>query len=201
MRHGDDPSNIVTTTKHATPTDASTMTFSGDLIFSSYDCPPRQCSRSAASKSSGGKIAKARLGSTSTTGIIFSRSAGTPEVEGRLECWISDFRWMSTGPTILTPRCTVESLQASLEALVCHCSKPCLFRGEVMFFESLWLVPKWNRIFRCISSVSLLTTLSFLRVAFQSVSSRQCFTSNKRGVRSAEFRLSPRYVQQNSTSQ
>jgi hypothetical protein len=44
------------------------------------------------------------------------------------------------GPTMLASRCTVESLQASLEALVFHCNKPCLMLVEVIFFESLWLV-------------------------------------------------------------
>jgi hypothetical protein len=97
-----------------------------------------QRSRSAASKSHGGKIAKAtRL--HLDDGDHFFRSAGTPEFDG---VWISDSMWMSMGPTMLTSRSTVESLQASLEALVFHCSRPCLVPGEVMFFESLWLVPK-----------------------------------------------------------
>jgi hypothetical protein len=68
---------------------------------------------------------------------LFFQLCGKPEFEG---VWISDSMWISMGPTMLTPRCTVESLQASLEAPVFRCSKPCLVPGEVMFFESPWLV-------------------------------------------------------------
>ena len=81
------------------------------------------------------KIARSKLGSTLTTGIRFSRSAGTSEVDG---VWTSDFKWISTEPTMLTPRRTVESLQASLEALVFHCSKPCPGFGESPSFSKVY---------------------------------------------------------------
>jgi hypothetical protein len=105
----------------------------GDFVYSANACFVNAVG-STASNSCGGRTGRSKLGSTLTTGIHFSRSAGTPEVDG---VWTSDFKWISTEPTMLTPRRPVESLQAILEALVFHCSKPCLGFGESPSFSAV----------------------------------------------------------------
>jgi hypothetical protein len=69
------------------------------------------------------------------------------------------------GPTMLTPRSTVESLQASSggNAVLKH-SRPGLVVGEVTIFESQWLAPRQNRVSPWLSSVLLLTILRPLRL-------------------------------------
>ena len=106
----------------------------GDFVYSANACFVNAVG-STASNSCGGRIARSKLGSTLTTGIHFSRSAGTPEVHG---VWTGDFKWISTESTLVTPRSTVESLQASLEALVFHCSKPCPGFGESPSFSKVY---------------------------------------------------------------
>lgn len=108
------------------------------------------------------------------------------------------------GPTILNPSSTVESLQASFEVMQKSWLKGFV---DLQCNEGSCSHQDWHvRCLRLLESafvevcgfIHVLTTLMFPK-AIHCIS-RQCFTSNKRGLRSAEYHVLPK-VQQKSTSQ
>jgi hypothetical protein len=83
---------------------------------------------------------------------LFFQICGTPEVDG---VWTSDFKWISKGPNMFTPRSTVESLQASSgDNAVLKYSKLCIFcRCRMMFIATQWLTLAQEFVCRWSSSV------------------------------------------------